>query len=198
MEVSPPITVAIARFSDLLGLGLRAALADDPSVSVVAEDIEYSRIDVVLQAHRPAVLILDVDQVVDLAMVRDLTVEHPGTHLVLLGDGLSALESSQLLALGAGACLDKSTQARDVRNAIHLVSRGLQLMPRSPAGGPVPAAGGMLTAREGDVLLLLREDRSNAQIALALQIGVETVRTHARSVYRKLGVSSRRALVAAR
>jgi DNA-binding CsgD family transcriptional regulator len=48
------------------------------------------------------------------------------------------------------------------------------------------------------VLLLLREDRSNAQIALTLDIGVETVRTHARSVYRKLGVPSRRALVAAR
>ena len=146
-----------------------------------------------LRAHHPGVLILDVDQVVDLAMVRDLTVEHPETHLVLLGDGLSSLESAQLLALGAGACLDKTTQARDVRNAIHLVSRGLQLMPR----GPVHAVRGMLTQREGDVLLLLREDRSNAQIALALDIGVETVRTHARSVYRKLGVPSRRALVAA-
>ena len=193
MDAQPPTTVAIARFSDLLGLGLRAALAGDPSVSVVAQDIEYSRLDVVLRAHHPTVLILDVDQVVDLAMVRELTVEHPATHLVLLGDGLSSLESAQLLALGAGACLDKGTQARDVRNAIHLVSRGLQLMPR----GPVHAARGMLTQREGDVLLLLREDRSNAQIALALDIGVETVRTHARSVYRKLGVPSRRALVAA-
>jgi DNA-binding NarL/FixJ family response regulator len=193
MDANPPITVAIAQFSDLLALGLRAALADDPSLSVVAEGIEYSRIGVVLQAHRPGVLILDVDQVVDLAMVRELTVDHPDTNLVLLGDGLSPLESSQLLALGAGACLDKSTQARDVRNAIHLVSRGLQLMPR----GPLHAAGGTLTQREGDVLLLLRQDRSNAQIALALDIGVETVRTHARSVYRKLGVPSRRALVAA-
>ena len=194
MDAHPPTTVAIAQFSDLLGLGLRAALADDPSVSVVANDIEYSRIGVVLQAHRPDVLILDVDQVVDLAMVRELTVEHPGTYLVLLGDGLSALESSQLLALGAGACLDKATQARDVRNAVHLVSRGLQLMPR----GATHAGGVTLTQRESDVLLLLREDRSNAQIALALEIGVETVRTHARSVYRKLGVPSRRALVAAR
>ncbi len=193
MDAHPPTTVAIARFCDLLGLGLQAALADDPSVSVVARDIEYSRLGVVLQAHRPGVLILDVDQVVDLALVRELTVDHLETHLVLLGDGLSALESAQLLALGAGACLDKATQARDVRNAIHLVSRGLQLMPR----GPLHAARGRLTQREGDVLLLLREDRSNAQIALALDIGVETVRTHARSVYRKLGVPSRRALVAA-
>ena len=143
---------------------------------------------------RPDVLILDVDEVVDLAMVRELSVEHPDTSLVLLGDGLSSVEGSQLLALGAGACLDKGAQARDLINAVHLVSRGLQLMPRGPAHAPR----GVLTRREGEVLVLLRENRSNAQIALSLDIGVETVRSHARNVYRKLGVSSRRALVAAR
>ena len=198
MDAHSPITVAITRFPDLLALGLRAALADDPSVSVVAHDIELSRIGVVLQAHRPGVLIVDADELIDLGMVRDLTVEHPGTLLMLLGDGLSPLERSQLLALGADVCLDKGTQARDVRSAIHLVTRGLQLMTRAPTGGPAHGTRAVLTQRESDVLLLLRENRSNAQIALALQIGVETVRTHARSVYRKLGVPSRRALVGAR
>ena len=197
MDAHSPITVAITRFPDLLALGLRAALADDPSVSVVAHDIELSRIGVMLQAHRPGVLIVDADELIDLGMVRDMTVEHPGTLLVLLGDGLSPVERSQLLALGADVCLDKRTQARDVRHAIHLATRGLQLMTRAPAGGSAHATRGVLTQRESDVLLLLRENRSNAQIALTLQIGVETVRTHARSVYRKLGVPSRRALVGA-
>jgi Bacterial regulatory proteins, luxR family len=44
------------------------------------------------------------------------------------------------------------------------------------------------------VLPLLQLGRSNAQIAVALQVGVETVRTHARNIYGKLGVSSRRDL----
>jgi len=54
----------------------------------------------------------------------------------------------------------------------------------------------LLTRREADVLHLLRQGHSNPRIALELDIGVETVRSHARGVYRKLGVSSRRALVA--
>ena len=197
MHARSPISVAIARFEDLLALGLRALLADDPSVAIVAEDIAPARIPVLLRAHRPQVLILDVGALRDLAQVRELSVQHPDTRLVLLGEGLSTAESAQLLAFGASACLAKDTQARDVRNAIHLASRGLQVMPRGThdAGG-AQARDPLLTQREGDVLLLLRQGRTNAQIAVALQIGVETVRTHARSIYRKLGVSSRRALIA--
>jgi DNA-binding CsgD family transcriptional regulator len=41
---------------------------------------------------------------------------------------------------------------------------------------------------------LLRSGRSNAEIAHTLHVSIETVRTHARRVYRKLGVGSRREL----
>src|SRR2546421_467502 len=80
-----------------------------------------------------------------------------------------------------------------------LASRGMHVLPRSAA-----AAGGgdslglqgtdLLTPREADVLELLQDGATNAQIAHALSIGIETVRTHARNIYRKLGISSRREL----
>ena len=41
---------------------------------------------------------------------------------------------------------------------------------------------------------LLRGGASNAEIAHELSIGIETVRTHARNIYRKLGIASRREL----
>lgn len=196
MPASPPVTLAIGHFEDLIALGLGALLADEPSVSVVARDIAPERVEVLLQAHSPDVLLLDVAGLRDLAQVRDLRSAHPGTHLVLLAEGLSSAEFAQLLAFGASACLSKHTQARDLRHAIHLASRGLQLMPLASHGGEAHAPGALLTRREGDVLLLLRAGHSNAQIAATLAIGVETVRSHARSVYRKLGVTSRRTLSA--
>jgi Bacterial regulatory proteins, luxR family len=55
----------------------------------------------------------------------------------------------------------------------------------------------LLSRREAEVLPLLQRGDSNAQIALALHVGVETVRTHARNIYRKLGVASRRELAVA-
>ncbi|MEA2478500.1 MAG: hypothetical protein QOJ07_422, partial [Thermoleophilaceae bacterium] len=52
----------------------------------------------------------------------------------------------------------------------------------------------LLTAREADVLELLQQGFTNAEIAQDLHIGVETVRTHARNIYRKLGIATRRDL----
>src|SRR5256885_871833 len=52
----------------------------------------------------------------------------------------------------------------------------------------------VIDPREADVLALLQRGMTNAQIAHELSIGLETVRTHARNIYRKLGISTRRAL----
>jgi DNA-binding NarL/FixJ family response regulator len=199
MPSQPPITLILARFDDLLARGLRELIESDPSLTIVAAEVEYARIPVVLRAHCPAVAILDLGALSKLAEVRELSARHPDTRFVFLANDPSMEECAQLIAFGASACLGRNTQSRDVLNAIHLASRGLQVMPRGAsehAGGAI-RAGHLLTGREAEVLPLLQQGRSNAQIALALQVSVETVRTHARNIYRKLGVSSRRELAAA-
>jgi len=200
MPSQTPITIVLARFDDLLAWGLRELIESDPSLAIVAADVEHGRIPVALRAHRPDVAILDVGALVKPAEVRELNGLHPATRMVLLGDRPSMTECAQLLAFGASACLGRDTQSRDVLHAIHLASRGLQVTPRGASdqggGGSVMATGQLLTRREAEVLPLLQLGRSNAQIALTLQVGVETVRTHARNIFRKLGVSSRRELAA--
>ena len=74
-------------------------------------------------------LIADADALPDLAHVRQLSIEHPGTRLVLFAADVASAEAAQLLAFGASACLTWSTQARDVRNTVHLASRGMQVTP---------------------------------------------------------------------
>jgi DNA-binding NarL/FixJ family response regulator len=130
--------------------------------------------------------------------VREITASHPNTKLVVLAHAPTAAVCAQLLAFGASACLDTRTQSRDVLGAIHLASRGMRLTPDTPAGAETSFKGSApaLTAKETEVLPMLRDGRSNAQIALDLKVGIETVRTHARNIYRKLGVSSRRELIA--
>jgi len=188
------ITVAVGRFDDLIARGLRALIEDDERLQLLVEDIAPSQVPMVLRTRRPDVAILDAERLRSPAEVRSLSGRHHSTHLLLLAERPTSIESAQLLAFGASACLAKATQARDVLNAIHLASRGLQLTPRD--GDGLTRGAGLLTAREVDVLSGLQRRRSNAQIAAELHVSVETVRTHARHIYRKLGVSSRRELMA--
>jgi len=196
MPLKSPITVALARFEDLLARGLRQLIESDPGLQVVAAEVDHSRLPVVLQAHAPDIAILDAGALARLDEIRELTNAHPATKLILLANSPSMSECAQLLAFGASACLGKDTQSRDVLNAIYLASRNLRVFPRAVSAEPGPSLSGqeLLTRREAEVLPLLQIGRSNAQIALALQVGVETVRSHARSIYRKLGVASRREL----
>jgi len=198
MSSHTPTTVVLAHFDDLFAGGLRKLIESDPSLLVVAADVEHRRIGVVLRAHRPDVAILDVGALAKLAEVRELSSSYPATRLLLLGHDPAPVECAQALAFGASACLGRDTQSRDVINAIHLASRGLQVIPRATGntGTGLLTPSALLTRREVEVLPLLQRGDSNAQIALALGVGVETVRTHARNIYRKLGVRTRRELAA--
>lgn len=195
---SNPTTVLVERFEDLLDRGLRQVIECDPSLEIIAHDIEHSRLGVTLRAHRPRVAILDVDALSSLAEVRHFVERFPTTRLVLIVSHATTPECVQALAFGASAFLGRDTQARDVLTAIHLAARGLQLIPRgevapAPRHPPGPQ---LLTVREAQLIPMLQKGSSNAEIAASLQIGVETVRTHVRNIYRKLGVRSRRELAA--
>ena len=63
--------------------------------------------------------------------------------------------------------------------------------PNSPFGVPDTIAG-VLSAREVEVLLLLDDHLGTDEIATRLFISEHTVRSHVKSLLRKLGVSSRR------
>ena len=191
-------TVVAGKFEDLVAIGLSVLIEDDPSLDLVARDLPLRDIEPVAAKHSPAVVLLDIGALGgphDLVALR----QHlPDARIIVLAHRPTAAECTQLLSFGATGCLSKETEARDIISAIHLASRGMHVLPRSAAAGGgverLGSEGGELTAREGEVLELLQDGRTNSDIAEVLSIGVETVRTHARSIYRKLGVPSRREL----
>ena len=195
MDARTPITVLLSRFEDLVSAGLRSLIGADPSLRIVAADVGADRLDALIAEHSPRVTILNFGALCAPAELRRLHAAHPDTHVIVLANRPTPGECSQLLALGATACLGKDVEGRDVLNAIHLASRGLHVLPySSPANSSVGLLPDVLTPREADVLDQLQLGRSNGEIAAALCVSVETVRTHARSVFRKLGIHSRREL----
>jgi DNA-binding NarL/FixJ family response regulator len=190
----PPIPVMLARFEDIIGRGLRSLIEEDPNLRLVADDVPHERLRGALAERRPRVALVNFGSLRSPAELRELSDACAQTALVVLASRPTPDEVRQLLAFGATSCLAKSTESRDVLHAIHLASRGLRVLPPD-AGDGHPAAGPeLLTAREADVLELLQDGRTNAEIALSLSVSIETVRTHARHIYRKLDVRTRREL----
>ena len=197
--VSSPVTVVMAKFEDLVAIGLSRLISEDPNLELLTDGVPPSRIDAAIEQHQPAVAVLNFGSLASPAQVFQLHQSFPETRLVVLANRPTAAECNQMLSFGATACLSKETQGRDVVNAVHLASRGMHVLPNSAAAGGNGQGADLkgselLTPREADVLELLQEGATNAQIAQQLSIGLETVRTHARNIYRKLGISSRRDL----
>jgi DNA-binding NarL/FixJ family response regulator len=191
-------SVVSAKFEDLAAIGLGVLIGDDPNLELVAEGVPHDEIEAAIERHSPSVVLLNFGTLRAPAQVYQLHQAYPDTRIVVLANRPTAAECNQMLSFGATACLSKETEARDIINAIHLASRGMHVLPRSAASAGVTGAAvegaELLTPREAEVLELLTDGRTNAQIAQRLTIGIETVRTHARNIYRKLGVGSRREL----
>jgi DNA-binding NarL/FixJ family response regulator len=191
-------SVVSAKFEDLVAVGLRVLISEDPNLDLAAAGVPMDEIERAIEEHSPAVVLLNFGTLQAPAEVYQLHEAYPDTRIVVLANRPTSTECNQMLSFGATACLSKETEARDIINAIHLASRGMHVLPRSAAAGGASAldipGSDLLTRREAEVLELLQEGATNAQIAHRLSIGIETVRTHARNIFRKLGITSRREL----
>ena len=145
------VTVLVGHFDDLIVRGLRALVEEDASLRLVRWGVEPEELRALLRSRRPSVAIVDRASLASPAEVRELAEAFPRTRLVLLAERLSSAECAQLLAFGAAACLSKSTQSRDVLNAVHLAAREMHLTPREVEGSAVSASGDELTPREVEV-----------------------------------------------
>jgi DNA-binding NarL/FixJ family response regulator len=198
--VADAISVLIAEDHELVRSGLRALLRDDKSVRVVGEAGDVPEAVERVGRLRPNVVLLDLRmpgggprEVIAAACDAGARV------LVVTGEDDPGLAREALEAGAAGYAL-KTIGREELSRALRLVATGRQYLqaelgsqliqpPAEPQGLPDG-----LTPREAEVLLLLAEGYTNAEIADQLVLSVRTVETHRGRIRMKLGISGRAAL----
>jgi len=192
------IRVLIADDHHVVREGLRRFLRRDPDLTIVGEASDGAEAVELAQQLRPDVVLMDLLMPVmdGIAATSAIRGGLPETEVVAL---TSVLESTAVVgAVKAGAIgyLLKDIQAPELRKAIKAAAAGqVQLTPQATAylmrevRTPEPTE--PFTVREGEVLLLLVQGRSNKEIARDLQIAEDTVKTHVKHILAKLGVQSR-------
>ncbi|QIS15101.1 response regulator [Nocardia arthritidis] len=202
--MSGPVRVLIADDHSMFRSGLRAVVDSQADLECVAE-VADGRAAVAETARlRPDVAILDVRMPkLDGLAATEAIVAAGGTRVVVLTTYDSDANLYRALQASASGFLLKSLPPEELVTAIRIAARGDALIDPSMtrrlvsrfattlAPPPAPPEMDQLTARELEVLLLLADARSNAEIAAALGVGEETVKTHVSRVLAKLGVRDR-------
>jgi DNA-binding NarL/FixJ family response regulator len=118
----------------------------------------------------------------------------PRARVVIISASDDAQSVHSALDAGAAGYVPKTSPPRVVAGALRLVLDGGTYVPPQDAESPRKAASMEalgLTGRQADVLKLVAKGLPNSEIARRLDISENTVKQHAHSAYRLLGVSSR-------
>lgn len=204
-------TVALVDDQDLVRTGFRMILSVEDDIELVGEAADGLAATKLVEQLSPDVVLMDVQMsTMDGIEATRRIVASSDTRVVIL----TTFERDDYLfaALDAGASgfLLKSCSADELVAAIRNVAEGHALLApkmtrslierftaeRARESAPrttAVAEPGLdeLTDRERDVLVLIAEGRSNAEIAEELVVGTATVKTHVSRILTKLGLRDR-------
>jgi two-component system, NarL family, response regulator LiaR len=206
-----PLRVIIADDDAMTRRVLRDAL-QEAGITVIAEATDGREAIELTVHYKPDVVVMDVvmPSVDGLEATRAITGRVPGAKVVML----TSTEDVELglvgLRAGAVGFLSKSLPPESLAPALRAAADGEAVVSRRMTtllvdtvrrtrddGAGLRPVRSPLTPREWEVLDLLCQESSTDEIADALVLSVETVRSHIKSVLRKLGVRSRQEAVKA-
>ena len=201
-----PIRVVLVNDDEIIIVGLQGMLARHADRVEVVDGVLATE-DVLTKAlnARADVVLLDttLHESSGLELAAELVAEKPPFRVVIFTDDSDERRLFEALRIGVSGYLLKSLSGAQLADHLVLVSNGQVIVDPTMAtriakraahvgdnqGWPGSHLG--LSQRESQVLALLVEGLSNSLIAAQLVVGEETVKTHLRSIYRKLGVNDR-------
>ncbi|MGW7203030.1 response regulator [Streptomyces sp. NPDC054837] len=207
------IRVLIADDEPMIRAGVRAVLATDPDIEVVAEAGDGHAAVELVQRHRPAVAVLDIRMpgISGIDAAAEIRSTVPTTNIIMLTTFGEDDYILQALGGGAAGFLIKSGEPEELITGVRAVAGGAaylspkvaaRVIAHLAATGAGTLAGrrstarnrvAALTARESEVLAFLGSGLSNGQIARRLHVVEGTVKAHVSSILARLGVDNRAA-----
>jgi DNA-binding NarL/FixJ family response regulator len=166
---------------------------------VVAKTTSAQEALAAIERHRPQLLTLELDtqpgEPSGLEVLRRAKAIVPAMRAIVLSAHHDTGHIDGALAAGAAAYVVKTAHPDDVASAVrqafdHSVYLAGAPAPPLQARAAAERPGG-LTRRELEILRLVAEGHSNAQLARMLWVTEQTVKFHLSNVYRKLEVSNR-------
>ncbi len=200
MEARPAATdkIAVVLVDDhaVVRGALKALLDGQDDLEVVGEAGDLASLREAIAAHRPQVLVLDVNLPDGLAVdvVPELRAAAPETEIVLLTMERDLTLARRALDGGAKGYLFKDAAHLELIEAVRAAAAGERHLAPAVAAGLKDGKDEdrhALSPRETDVLKLMALGHTNREVGERLSLSVRTVETHRAHIQQKLGLSSR-------
>jgi DNA-binding NarL/FixJ family response regulator len=191
------VHVLIVDAREVIRMGLRMAFEKTEDLHVVAEARCMDEAFAMERAHRPDVVVIDMDlgDGRGLHFVRSVRSTRPEAGVVALTTQHDDVHLFSALEAGASAFASTWAPCHEVVTAARAASSAPGAFTASDLAGAMRRRGQgpamHLTTREDDVLQLLSEGLSVAQVSAQLFISPSTAKTHMAKLYDKLGANNR-------
>ncbi|MFC5214897.1 response regulator [Streptomyces coerulescens] len=211
MTTRPPVRIVLADDERMVRTALRAILSAEPDLEVVGEASTGAEAVSVVRERRPDVVLMDVrmPEIDGIRATEQIlaTLDDPPRIVVVTTFENDSYVYDALRA-GAAGFLLKRSEADALVQAVRLVShtdtllfpsavRALAAEHARAYAAPPPWVA-RLTGRESDVLRLMAQGLTNAEIARRMEVGPATVKSHVAAVLAKTGTRDRtQAVIAA-
>ena len=192
------IRILIVDDHSVVRQGLRMFLALDKELEIVGEAGDGTEAVALARELHPDVVLMDILMPVMDGIEATATIRRdlPGVEVVALTSVLEDKTVVNAVRAGAIGYLLKNTKAEDLCQAIRSAAAGqVQLSPQAAAflmeevRAHEPQV--TLTEREKEILVLLAEGKTNKEMAVMLNLGDKTVKSHVSNILAKLGMQSR-------
>jgi DNA-binding NarL/FixJ family response regulator len=188
------IRVLIVDDHQVVRMGLRAMIDAEPDLQVVAEAGDGPGAIAAFREHRPDITLMDLrlPGMSGPEIIAAIRKETPDANIIVITTYDADEDVYRAVEAGARGYLLKGTFAEGMLEAIRHVHAGRRLIaPEVAARLADRVASPSLTSREVAVLGLVAKGMSNKEIGATLFLSEDTVKTHLRHVYGKLGVGDR-------
>ena len=188
------IKVLLVENQELVRLGVVSALENDGSIDVCAEAATGAEGLAKFTSSRPDVVVLSL-RLPDSCAVDDIEKyleADPKARLLVLADHSGDSEIAKSIKKGALGYVDRNVSAEELIRAVKVVAAGSKFIPERIASILSENLGAEeLTNAEHRTLEMLVGGMSNKEIGFALDVSENTVKTHVKNIFGKLGVSDR-------